>query len=48
MFVRTPESPKELMNIPDFNHKTSFSLMKTLTVEIVEKRVKDLLQSTSS
>ena len=48
MFVRTPESPKELMNIPDFNHKTSFSLMKTLTVEMVEKRVKDLLQSTSS
>ena len=48
MFVRTPESPKELMNIPDFNHKTSFSLMKTLTVEIVEKRVKVLLQSTSS
>ena len=47
MFVRTPESPKELMNIPDFNHKTSFSLMKTLTVEIVEKRVKVLLQSTS-
>lgn len=48
MFVRTPESPKELMNIPDFNHRTSFSLMKTLTVEMVEKRVKDLLQSTSS
>ena len=45
-FIRTPKSPKELMNIPNFNHRTSPTLMDTLTVEMVENRVKDLLLST--
>jgi len=48
MYVRTPENPQELMDIPDFNHKTSLSLMRTLTLDMVEKRVKDLLQSIPS
>ena len=47
MYVRTPESPKELMSVPGFDHRTSLSLMDTLTVEMVEKRVKDLLIRTS-
>ena len=46
MYVRTPESPKELMSVPGFDHKTSLSLMDTLTVEMVDKRVKDLLLRT--
>ena len=44
-FIRTPKSPQELMDIPNFNHRTSPSLMDTLTVEMVENRVKDLLLS---
>ena len=44
IFIRTPESPEELMSIPNFNHRTSPSLMSTLTVEMVENRVKELLQ----
>ena len=32
LFVRTPQSPKELMDIPNFNHRTSSTLMDTLTV----------------
>ena len=34
------------MNIPNFNHRTSPTLMDTLTVEMVENRVKDSLLST--
>ena len=45
-FIRTPKSPQELMDIPNFNHRTSPTLMDTLTVEMVENRVKDLLLST--
>ena len=45
LFVRTPQSPKELMNIPNFNHRTSSTLMDTLTVKMVEHKVKDLLLS---
>ncbi|MDB9972268.1 glycosyltransferase family 9 protein [Alphaproteobacteria bacterium] len=48
MYVRTPESPEELMDIPAFNHRTSLSLMRTLTIEMVENKVKDLLQSVYS
>ncbi len=44
LFIRTPKSPQELMDIPNFNHKTSPSLMGTLTVDMVENRVKDLLR----
>ena len=43
LFVRTPQSPQELMDIPNFNHRTSSTLMDTLTVKMVENRVKDLL-----
>ena len=42
-FIRTPKSPQELMDIPNFNHRTSPTLMDTLTVKMVENRVKDLL-----
>ena len=43
LFIRTPQSPEELMDVPNFNHRTSPSLMGTLTVEMVENSIKDLL-----
>jgi ADP-heptose:LPS heptosyltransferase len=45
IFVRTPQKPQELMDSPSFNHRTSSTLMGTLTVKMVENRVKDLLLS---
>ena len=48
MYIRTPESPIELMSIPGFDHRTSLSLMRTLTVEMVENKVRYLLQNISS
>jgi ADP-heptose:LPS heptosyltransferase len=44
MIVRTPESPQELMDIPNFNHRTSSSLMDSLTVEMVENRVNESIK----
>tara|TARA_B100000686_G_C16685139_1_gene914300 strand:- start:187 stop:1143 length:957 start_codon:yes stop_codon:yes gene_type:complete len=41
--VRTPESPTLLMSSPSFDHRTSGSLMNSLTVEMVEKALKNLL-----
>lgn len=48
MYIRTPETPIELMSIPGFDHRTSLSLMRTLTVEMVENKVRYLLQNISS
>ena len=44
LVVRTPENPSELMSSPSFDHKTSGSLMSTLTVEMVENALKTLLK----
>ena len=43
LFVRTPQSPKELMDIPNFNHRTSSTLMDTLTVRMVVNYLKTFL-----
>ena len=44
MVVRTPESSEELMSDPDFNHRTSGSLMKSLTINKVEKIAFEMLR----
>ena len=37
--IKTPESPAELMGQKKFSHKNNFSLMKTLSVSNVEKKI---------
>lgn len=37
--IKTPESPSELMGKKNFSHKNNFSLMKTLSVSNVEKKI---------
>ena len=44
LVVRTPETPSELMSSPFFDHRTSGSLMDTLTIEMVETALKKLLK----
>ena len=47
MVVRTPETPKELMSTSDFDHRTSGSLMETLSIEKVKKITYTMLKKTS-
>lgn len=44
LIVRTPETAYELMSSPSFDHRTSGSLMGTLTVDMVESALKKLLK----
>ena len=47
MIVRTPESPSDLMSDSSFNHRTSGSLMKTLSIDRVETAAHELLSRTN-
>jgi ADP-heptose:LPS heptosyltransferase len=40
--VRTPETPQELMADPAFDHRTSDTLMDSITVDMVESEVRTL------
>lgn len=44
LIVRTPETASELMSSPSFDHRTSGSLMDSLTVGMVENALKKLLK----
>ena len=44
MVIRTPETPEELMSDPDFDHRKSKSLMRTLSVESVESKAIKMLE----
>ena len=44
MVVRTTETPSKLMSSPSFNHRTSGSLMDSLSVSMVEKAITQLLK----
>ena len=41
--VRTPESYEQLVNVPGYDHRTTGSLMGSLTVDTVEHAAKELL-----
>jgi len=45
--VRTPESFEELINVPGYNHRTTGSLMGSLSVDVVEAAAIKLLQQQS-
>lgn len=44
--VTTQHSPEELISAPDYNYKTTDSLMDSLTVSMVERAVRDLWHKT--
>ena len=44
MVVRTVETPSQLMRSPTFNHRTTGSLMDSLSVNMVEKAIEQLLK----
>lgn len=47
-YVRTPESLAELTGSPDYDHRTTDTLMDGLSVEAVERAARDLLDATAA